>query len=223
MANQKLEDLQTLASAGGIQSGDLLYVFKPGGPDTEYKLDVDELRDEVTQRIFLGEVEASAASQVDFINGTNGIVLDDTYSIYEFELENLVPSVDDSDLYLRTTTDASAFDSGASDYQYAVLRSTTGGIGADQSTGAAQIFLCDGVGNATNESICGYVRLNNPSNASFRTVFGWFLGLSSNGSGVARSHRGSGQRAATEDVDGVRFLFAGGATMTGKIKLFGIL
>ena len=43
MADSTLENLTDIAGAGGFTTGDLLYVFRSGAPDTNYKMDTDDL------------------------------------------------------------------------------------------------------------------------------------------------------------------------------------
>jgi hypothetical protein len=41
MTDSTVEDLTDVATAGGISGSDLLYVFRPGSPDADYKAQAD--------------------------------------------------------------------------------------------------------------------------------------------------------------------------------------
>jgi hypothetical protein len=175
----------------------------------------------------LGTASASASATIDFINGQSGIVFDSTYSHYILDIIDLVPATDATNLYLRTTTNASTFDSGASDYY-------TGGPGIEVDASLA--VTADGLNGGTAMIINGYpngtcgsaagenfnarIDIWKPSGTNY-TVFGFHSSfVTANGNIYSQS--GAAMRKSAADIDGVRVLMSSGNITSGLFKLYGV-
>lgn len=163
-------------------------------------------------------------SAVDFVNGGSGVVLSATYDELLFTLSAVKPSTDGAALLFRTSTDGgSTFASTSGDYLFSGARSSAGSVTAFQDSGTAtSIQLLGGAsaGNASGEEgVSGHIRMWRPS-AALPFQIEWMLGFR-NTAGAPVAVWGTGYRAASADVDAVRFLQDSGTFASGTIKMFG--
>jgi hypothetical protein len=56
--------------------------------------------------IFIKKLTASASATLSFVDGTDGVVLDDTYKEYVFKFNNIHPANDDADFQFNISTDS---------------------------------------------------------------------------------------------------------------------
>ncbi len=168
------------------------------------------------------ELVASATASSDASISFTG--LSSTYFAYRAVLADIAPATDNVQLWLRTSTDnGSSYDSGASDYQHVRFggEMTTGAsifLGADNAD--AQIILCAGIGNATNEAANVEILLYNLSASLYANVT-WASSFTfKNGNGYALN--GSGVRVSAADVDAIQFLLSSGNISSGEIRLYGL-
>lgn len=172
---------------------------------------------------------ASASSSIDFINGTGGVVIDGTYEEYLLEIIGLVPATDGTLPFIRTTTDATNFDAGGSDYQWAITGWGGGGTNINDddttATGIALVYDTAGtgqIGNAAGESFNGSVTIYDPANASLFTTIGFATSYVAEGAFIVTAV-GGGYRASAADVDGFRVIMDSGNITSGEFKLYGVV
>jgi hypothetical protein len=171
-------------------------------------------------RVLLATRTASASATLDFTEFNNAL-----YRRYMFEIEFLLPATDNSDLWLRTSTNGgSSYDAGASDYSHFVHGGTAGGlgIGPGGSENDVKLVLCQTVGNAANEfGVNAEVDLIGAGNAAVFTVAkgqaSWI-----NSAGATTFNDFNGQRKSAADVDAVRFLWSTGNHTSGAIRMYGV-
>jgi len=160
---------------------------------------------------------ASSSASVSFTG------MSSLYDEYEIHMFNVKPQTDTANLLMRTSTNGgSSYDSGASDYAYAISDWSTAGtsVGA-ASTGATAILIANSVGNDTNENgVSGQAVLCTPASAIYATVHFSTAFRASNGSLYIGN--GAGQRLAAADVDAIQFLFSSGNITSGEFKLYGV-
>ncbi len=167
--------------------------------------------------VLLRSQTASSSAALDFINGSNGVVINSTYDVYLLEFIGLLPATDGAVPWMRTTTNASTFDSTSGHYQTyynagtmaettaIVLGAATNGVGA--------------VGNATNETgFFGSAFVYAPSVAAYLTVE--TRGVLIDTSGGAWPVAGTGRRLTAADVDGFRIMFSTGNIASGTVNLY---
>jgi hypothetical protein len=156
-----------------------------------------------------------------------------TFTAYRgivIELRSVVPATDNSDLWMRFSTNGGgAYDAGATDYNYSnsLTESVGPSVTAQGSNGAAQITMNrddSGVGNQAAEGITMTVKLMNQTSAaqwSRVTYDGTYI----DNQATQRVWRvaGSGARRAAQDTDAVRFLFDSGNLSTGTYAVYGLL
>lgn len=167
----------------------------------------------------ISSVDISSDATVDF-TGFDASVYDD----YEIELQNVVPATDAVGFQLRTSTDGgTGYDSGASDYSYAIhgLESDTTRTDVG-SAGDTRIIISSSrqVGSdAGEDGVSGIIRIHGPG-AAEKTTVTWAVGyFGSNGNFTTAV--GSGARLSSADVDAVRLLFSSGNLESGRVILRG--
>ena len=148
------------------------------------------------------------------------------YDGYAFHLMNIVPVTDDVKFYCRTSTDGgSSYDSGASDYRWAV--NSRDNIDASDS----EIEFLENhpdagysVGSAAGETgICGWIYVHSPQTTTVFTMITSLLGFVGDDGMGKGTAMGTGVRAATgEDVDAWQFYYSSGNIESGTITAYGI-
>ena len=164
-----------------------------------------------------------------FVDGTDDVVLDDTYKEYLFTFNNIHPETDNTILKFngsidsgsnynvaKTTTSFDAFHSEADDA--AQLGYNTSHDLA-QST-AAQTLLRD-IGNANDESASGYLHLFNPSSTTFVKHF-ISTGSSYQHQSIAIHQFNAGYFNTTSAIDAIQFSMSADEIQGGDICLYGI-
>ena len=125
--------------------------------------------------IFIKKLTASSSATLSFVDGSDGVVLDDTYKEYVFTFNNIHPASDTQRLTFQadtgtntsynqtmTTTVFRAFHD-ESDTATALQYRT----GEDQAQGTSFQMITDAIGNGNDESASGYLHIFNPSSDTF--------------------------------------------------------
>ena len=173
----------------------------------------------------LGTASASSSTSVDIgpsqdLNAT----IDDTYEEYELHIIDYIPATDNTDVYLRTSSNSgSSYDAGATDYKYAGLGYRDAGSNDNfASAGAAQIQLQElGTGNTAGESFNCVIKFFNPAGTSNTKNFMW-ASVAEQSPGGCSTWRGGGLRDSTSAVNALRILSSSGNITSGLFKLYGI-
>ena len=170
---------------------------------------------------FIESQDASASATLDFTG------FDATkYDAYVFVLSNIIPATDASVLRVRTSSDGgTSYDSGASDYAFAVeyLTFATSPVRSEfGDDAAAAIDVTENIGATAGEDGASItLRINGPHLAK-ETHLDWSGVLT--GSSLATRERisGGGVRLSSEDVDAVQFLMSAGNIASGTITMYGL-
>ena len=148
------------------------------------------------------------------------------YDIYEFEFIGITVVTDDVDMYLRVyDTTLAAWQSGASDYKYAVGGKTSSIFSGTTNNSAAQVVLNfesgagESIGNGATEHFQGSLKMFAPADG--RVSFTWNCGHddAANDSNISM---GRGQYKDSNAVSGLRLLAQSGNIDGGKIVVYGI-
>jgi hypothetical protein len=179
--------------------------------------------------VLIKEQTASASASISFVDGTDGVVLDNTYNTYLFKFINIHPATSNTIFQFNLSTD------GGSSYNVtktttffrarhreddsaaALAYSTAEDLA--QSTGF-QTILFDS-GNDNDDSNSGELFLFNPSSTTFVKHF---IGRVSNTNITAQAGDNyfAGYANTTSALDAIQFKFASGNIDDGIIKLYGI-
>ncbi len=159
-------------------------------------------------------------------DATIDIDLTGTHDEYVFHIQDLVPSTDVTELWMRFSVDAgSTFLAGAADYAW----NMDGGQPTSSTDGDASISEINltkdfsvFMGTGTIESLNSWVRVHNAKQtASPICVTGDMAQIGDTGAQVGMRWAGS-LFANFDEVDAVRFLSSSGNLSTGTITLYGV-
>ena len=179
--------------------------------------------------VLIKTVTASSSATVTFVNGTDDVVLDNTYPIYKFVFINIHPASNDYHFHINFSADTGS--------NYNVTKTTTyfrsrhkeddntaeiGYIDSfDIAQGTGDTYLWDSVSTENDGSWSGELFLFNPSSTTFVKHFmSRIQGMSH--SPLSNDVHCAGYCNTTSAVDGVKFLVNSGNIDAGTIKLYGI-
>ena len=185
----------------------------------------------VADMVHIKTLTASSSATLSFVDGTDGVVLDSTYPIYMFKFINMHPatngvafefnlSIDGGSNYnvTKTTTNFGAFhseDGSSSALNYDAGRDLA------QSTAFQTLFTSGNLGNGSDESTSGELKLFNPSSTTFAKHFMSNVNYY-NESDYSINCYIAGYGNTTSAVNAIRFQMSSGNIDSGKIKLYGI-
>jgi hypothetical protein len=179
--------------------------------------------------IFIKKLTASASASLSFVDGTDGVVLDDTYKEYVFTFNNLHPETDTRNLRLWFSTDGGS--------SYGVTKTSTVffsrhnesdsntaldyGGSFDQAQSTSPQFLTNGCGADNDQSQAGFLRLYNPSSTTFVKHF---IAETSTAHGGDYYYQlfVAGYCNTTSAITAVKFDMSAGNLDAGDICLYGI-
>ena len=178
---------------------------------------------------FIKKLTASGSATLSFVDGTDGVVLDDTYKEYVFTFNNIHPQTDAQALTFNMSADTGS--------NYNVTKTTTffdayhaeadndSGLayeaGIDIAQGTGFQTLAPQVGNGNDECVSGSLTLFNPSSTTFVKHF-----ISETNEyysdNFSINNYIAGYGNTTSAVDAIRFQMASGNIDAGDICLYGI-
>ena len=179
---------------------------------------------------FIKKLTASSSATLSFVDGTDGVVLDDTYKEYVFTFNNIHPATDNVDFHfngsidggsnynvVKTTTffNASHYESDAStEFAYKT------GDDLAQST-AYQSLTRTNLGNDNDQSLSGTFTLYNPSSTTFVKHF-MAVDNHSHSANLSLNDYVAGYFNTQSAINAIQFKMSSGNIDSGKIKLYGI-
>ena len=179
--------------------------------------------------VFIKKLTASASATLSFVDGTDGVVLDDTYKEYVFTFNNMHPASDGVDFMFNMSIDSGS--------NYNVTKTTTffqayhrendsgSGLSYEASKDLAQSTafqpIIPDIGSDNDECAGGTLHLFNPSSTTFVKHF------IARGNTVFATPGSSDRYCAgygntTSAVDAIRFQMSSGNIDAGDICLYGI-
>ena len=178
---------------------------------------------------FIKKLTASASATLSFVDGTDGVVLDDTYKEYVFTFNNIHPATNDSGFMFNGSIDAGSNYNvtKTSTFFYTYHRESDIGTGLDYNTGhdlaqgTGDQKLAHGVGNGDDENVVGTLNLFNPSSTTFVKHFIANTHLNDQGD-YAVSNYSAGYFNTTSAIDAIIFKMDSGNIDAGDICLYGI-
>ena len=187
-----------------------------------------------TQKIFLiKNLDASSSATRTFIDGSNGVDLDNTYKTYLFKFINIHGSATAQLTFQGSTQGASSSDGDYANNMtttYFVSRHDENGsngtlqydTGNDQAQGSSFQLLADNFGADNDASLCGELWLFNPSSTTFVKHF--MSTTQYYQSAVPRTNNTfiAGYFNTTSAINAIRFKMSSGNIDSGRIALYGI-
>ena len=179
---------------------------------------------------FIKKLTASSSATLSFVDGSDGVVLDDTYKEYVFTFNNIHPATDDVSFQFNLSTDggsnynvtktSTAFLALHTEADDATLLVYSSGEDLAQSTSFQNIS--PRVGNVSDESCSGTLKIFNPSSSVFVKHFIANMNryYAVDPSSVNDFTAGYGN--TTSAINGIRFQMSSGNIDAGDICLYGI-
>tara|TARA_S200002703_G_scaffold139761_1_gene130644 strand:- start:224 stop:823 length:600 start_codon:yes stop_codon:yes gene_type:complete len=166
---------------------------------------------------------ASGSASIEFTSG-----IDSTYPIYRFEFINCHPSTNDAPISFQASTD------GGNNYGVTITSSafraahretdaTTFGFTSGEALAQSTSFqpFSNGIGNESDESVSGTLKIFNPSSTTFVKHFLTEVN-GYQGGNWSITQRVGGYFNTTLSLDAFQFKFSSGNIDSGTIKLYGI-
>nr|BAR18070.1 hypothetical protein [uncultured Mediterranean phage uvMED] len=180
--------------------------------------------------IFIKKLTASSSATLSFVDGSDGVVLDDTYKEYVFTFNNFHPQNNAIRLKFNASDDTSS-------HSYDVIKTTTmfnayhneGGstaalayeTGTDEAQSTGSIFLGNDTSNANDASMSGYLQIFNPSSTVFVKHFMSRAATLANGEYAVDTFK-AGYFNTTSAITAIQFSASSGNIDAGDICLYGI-
>ena len=181
--------------------------------------------------VLIKEQTASSSSSISFVDGSGGVVLDNTYPIYIFKFINMHPATDAAQFSFQGSTNTggaygvtitsshfSAYHNEAGDTTN-LGYDGTGNRDLTQSTNFQ--VLASATGNQNDESFSGTLHLFGLSSTIFVKHF-IARGNHYNQSDYSINNHMAGYFNTTSAIDAIQFKMDSGNIDAGTIKLYGI-
>ena len=177
---------------------------------------------------FIKKLTASSSATLSFVDGSDGVVLDDTYKEYMFTFNNIHPASDQVDFMFNFSTDGGSNYNVAKTSTQIIAYNHEGGAGQglqystvqDIAQGTGFDKVVSDVGNENDEAGSGSITLFNPSSTTFVKHY-LIRGVVGNGA-YAQDELKGGYGNTTSAINAVQFKFISGNIDTGDICLYGI-
>jgi len=173
---------------------------------------------------------ASSSSTLSFVDGSNDVVLDNTYPIYKFEFINIHPATADANFQFDTSDDGgSSYNTTKTTTSFRAKHKEDGSntaleyrANADLSQGATYQTIAENLSTGNDDNGNGELYLFNPSSTTFVKHFLCRFTSYQHSEGGNQDQFTAGYINVTSDIDAVLFRFHTGNIDSGKIKLYGI-
>ena len=177
---------------------------------------------------FIKKLTASSSGTLSFVDGTDGVVLDDTYKEYVFTFNNINPSTDEVYFTFQTSVNTgSSYGVALTSTYFQAYHGEGDGGGAlgyddtmDNANGTGEQRLLYALGNGSDEGASGNLTLFNPSSTTFVKHYmsncNWY-----HYQDYSFNSRTAGYFNTTSAIDAIRFSISSG-NFDGDICLYGI-
>ena len=177
---------------------------------------------------FIKKLTASGSSTIDFVDGSNDVVLDDTYKEYLFTFKDIHPAtdnvflghqadVDGQTTYGQTCTNTMFY---ARHYENDSLANVSVYSSDDQAQGTAVNKMVQ-LGNDNDQAGSGYLHIFNPSSTTYVKHFMARASTYLNSDYQSQKYH-AGYFNTTSAIDEIQFKINSGNIDAGTIKLYGI-
>jgi len=177
---------------------------------------------------FIKKLTASSSATLSFVDGSGGVVLDDTYKEYVFTFKNIHPASDDASFTFQgNVSGGSGYNETITSTAFRTYHSESGstnlsyGSGSDQAQGTAFQILMPYMDNDNDSNGGGSLHLFNPSSTVFVKHF-----MSRNqfvlNSAYSWNMLIAGYFNTTAAIDEIQFKMSSGNIDAGDICLYGI-
>ena len=178
---------------------------------------------------FIKKLTASSSATLSFVDGSSGVVLDNTYKEYLFTFNNIHPATNNANFQFNGSVDTGS--------NYNVTKTSTFFYAYHEEAAGAQLLqyrtdydLAQStnfqstvveIGSENDECGSGYLHLFNPSSTTFVKHF-ISRGNVYQGSNYSIDNNAAGYANTTSAIDAVQFKMSSGNIDAGDICLYGI-
>ena len=177
---------------------------------------------------FIKKLTASSSATLSFVDGSDGVVLDDTYKEYLFTFNNIHPATDGAHFLINFRDGGSLYDAVKTTtafYSYHDEGDTEASViysaGSDLAQSTSGQRIAGSVGNDNDQQCSGTLHLFNPSSSTFVKHFISNSSVITSGNYNYNWHS-AGYINTSTVIDGVQFVMSSGNIDSGTIKLYGI-
>jgi hypothetical protein len=183
---------------------------------------------ETGDMVFIKKLTASASATLSFVDGTDGVVLDDTYKEYLFTFKNIHPATNNAKFQFNLSTDSGS--------NYNVTKTTTffqayhaepdnaAALGYSTGNDLAQSTsfqnISSEISNQNDAHTSGTMTLYNPSSTTFVKHFMSRVQVDNNY--YAQDEYMAGYGNTQSAINAIRFQYNSGNIDAGDICLYGI-
>ena len=178
--------------------------------------------------VFIKKLTASASATLSFVDGSDGVVLDDTYKEYMFTFNNIHRSANSFFTFNMSSDTGSNYNVTKTTTFFDAYHNENGNdsaiqdvTGWDLAQGTGFQRLANGQSGNSDESTSGYLHLFNPSSSTYVKHF--IARLNSNNSPYSEDYHVAGYGNTVSSVDAIQFKLESGNIDTGDICLYGIV
>ena len=167
--------------------------------------------------VLLEQHTASSSASLDFTT-----CISSTYDEYQIEFVGIVPATDNTNLYMRMSTNGGSTYDSSSIYGHAVFVWRAGATGAQGAEGGSNhINLTSfGVSNASTNGIVGHVRFSSPLSTALHKYLVGELTFNDTGFRLGAVTRASYESVTA--VDAFQFFMNSGNIASGTIRCYGV-
>ena len=180
--------------------------------------------------VLIKELTASSSATLSFVDGTDDVVLDNTYPTYLFKFISIHPSAQqdfqfnmsiDAGSNYNVTKTTTAFGAYHDEANTSAALSYWTAADLAQATGFQTLSYSDRLGADNDQAISGYLHLFSPASTVFVKHFISRIS-NSGGSNYASDEFVAGYANTTSAVDAIQFKISSGNIDAGVIKLYGV-
>jgi hypothetical protein len=179
--------------------------------------------------VLIKEQTASSSASISFVDGTDGVILDNTYSTYLFKFTNIHPANDGTIFKFNLSSDSGSNYNvtKTSTYFYAYHNEADSAseltylASYDLAQSTSYQNLTDQVGSGSDETTSGYIHLFAPSSTTYVKHFICNFATCVSFDGMVNSYV-SGYANTTSAINAINFQMSSGNIDAGTIKLYGI-
>jgi len=177
-----------------------------------------------TRQLIRAVTISSNTNTVEFIHGSNNVVLDSTYSRYEITLDTVVPT-SETQLRFFLSADGGSNYYGDDVYSFLVQRAYTNGSSTAQDVNFNNDYVMSNFSTANTAAnkggIDGFVAVTNLGTAH-RTIFHGHFNTYDHSNYYTHVEGIGAYESNTQTIDAIQIKFSSGDIASGKFKLFGV-
>ena len=177
---------------------------------------------------FIKKLTASSSATLSFVDGTDGVVLDDTYKEYVFTFKNIHPATNAAFFtFQANAAGGSGYNETITSTMFVAYHEEDGSdsglayaTSGDQANGTAFQQIARGTRNEADDNCSGYLHLFNPSSTTF--VKHYMACANTVGTAESDVYHTAGYFNTTSALDEFQFKMDSGNIDAGDICLYGI-